>query len=172
MSIEDTRNRLVAFDDQMQTIHDLETLSLIYFFTLSVTMLGDDSWSKHAKPKCVHKKLEKIVLKCEVNTYYVLVFIDYWIFVTFHIMFRLFVLSNYNKMCGNIRRFKITLKISLELLLLDMLFTSSASWNVHENLFTVSRKNQDFDNSFNIIYLLKRYGSVKKSLRNLNENFI
>ena len=34
--------------------------------------------------------------------------------------------------------FKITLKISLELLLLDMLFTLSASWNFHENLFTVS----------------------------------
>ena len=34
MSIEDLCHRSVAFDDQLQTIHDLETLSLIYFFYL------------------------------------------------------------------------------------------------------------------------------------------
>ena len=50
--------------------------------------------------------------------------------MTFHIMFRIFILSNYHKMYG------ITLKISLDMI--DMLFTSSASWNFHENLFSVS----------------------------------
>ena len=55
-------------------------------------------------------------------------------------------------------RFKIILKIILDLLQLDMLFTSSASRNFHENLFMVSVKcieNMDFNNSFNVIYQLK-----------------